>query len=281
MGMGPLLNYGKEGARKVFRGTIIPAIVAAIAAIAAWIIGYHNPWALICAAIAGAAVTAVIFDFTRQLITRSRNENPIVAFFRLIDGNHRRYGAQIVHMGMVLIAIGVTGSGVFSQKQTFQLNAGQSANFDGFKITLNTIGHARRVNYVSTEADVTVTDAKGVSLTLKPERRVYDKWEEQTSSVVAIGSNWQRDLYVNLAGWDEGATNVAIEIFVNPLVKWIWTGGWVLAIGTIVCMCPSIESLFKSAAAAASERAEETEISAKPSTNGHKAAKRQPAAVAR
>jgi cytochrome c-type biogenesis protein CcmF len=156
-------------------------------------------------------------------------------------------------MGMVLMVVGITGSSVFSDKQTFQLNAGQSTDFDGFKLTLNSVSESRRVNYVATEADVTATDAQGNSMNLRPQRRVYDKWEEQTSSIVAIGSNWKRDLYVSLAGWDEGGTNVALQVFVNPLMKWIWTGGWVLAIGTIVCMVPSIESLFVATATAESD----------------------------
>jgi len=98
-----------------------------------------------------------------------------------------------------------------------------------------------------TEANVTATDADGRSITLRPQRRVYDKWEEQTSSVVAIGSNWKRDLYLNLAGWDEGGQNVAIQAIVNPLVNWLWAGGWVLAIGALICLIPRVESLFAKA----------------------------------
>ena len=99
-----------------------------------------------------------------------------------------------------------------------------------------------------TEANITATDTDGVTITLKPQRRVYDKWEEQTSSVVAIGSNWKRDLYVNLAGWDEGGQNVAIQAIVNPLVNWIWAGGWVLAVGVVICLIPRVETLFEKSA---------------------------------
>ena len=101
-----------------------------------------------------------------------------------------------------------------------------------------------------TEANLTAIDADGRSITLKPQRRVYDKWEEQTSSVVAIGSNWKRDLYLNLAGWDEDGQNVAIQAIVNPLVNWIWAGGWVLTIGALICLIPRVETLFEKAPAA-------------------------------
>jgi cytochrome c-type biogenesis protein CcmF len=243
MSFGPLLIYGKEGVRKSLRGSVPPTVLALIAAGGAWIIGYHSPWAMLAAAIAAGAITCAAVDFVHALIVRSRKENFFLALVRLVDGNHRRYGAQIVHLAMVLIMIGITGSSVFSQSQTLQLNPGQSTDIAGFHLTLDTISQARQLNYMATEAVVNVTDVNGNAFTLKPQRRVYDKWEEQTSSVVAIGSNWKRDLYLNLAGWDEGGSNVAIQVFVNPLVNWIWIGGWVLAIGAVFCMVPSFESM--------------------------------------
>jgi cytochrome c-type biogenesis protein CcmF len=247
MAIGPLLTYGKDAARRLARGSLIPGVAAIVAGAAVWVRGFHSGWAVACAAIAAAAVTAALIDFARMLFARCRDENPLLALVRLIDGNHRRYGGQLVHMGILLVVIGVTGSSVFSSNQTFQLNPGHSTAFAGFKLTLNSIAQARGVNYQMTEADVTATDADGRSITLKPQRRVYDKWEEQTSSVVAIGSNWKRDLYLNLAGWDEDGRSVAIQAIVNPLVNWIWAGGWVLTIGVLICLIPRIETLFAKA----------------------------------
>ena len=56
-------------------------------------------------------------DFVRMLIAAA-GENPLLALVRLIDGNHRRYGGQLVHMGILSVVIGVTGSSVFSSNQT-------------------------------------------------------------------------------------------------------------------------------------------------------------------
>src|SRR5208337_1577840 len=91
MAIGPLLTYGKEAARRLARGSLIPALAAIVAGIAVGICGFHNAWAVACAAIAAAAVTAALIDFARMLIARCRDENPLLALVRLIDGNHRRY----------------------------------------------------------------------------------------------------------------------------------------------------------------------------------------------
>jgi cytochrome c-type biogenesis protein CcmF len=249
MAIGPLLAYGKDAARRLARGSLIPVLVAIVAGAAVWASGFHSAWALACAAIASAAVTAAAIDFGRMLVARARVENLPTALFRLIDGNHRRYGGQLVHMGILLVMIGVTGSSVFSTSRTLQLNPGRSIEFAGFKLTLNSIAQSRGVNYTMTKADVTAKDANGDFIVLGPQQRVYDKWEEQTSNVVAIASNWKRDLYLSLAGWDEDGQNVAIQAIVNPLVNWIWAGGWVLAIGAVICLIPRIESLFEKASA--------------------------------
>ena len=249
MAIGPLLTYGKDAARQLARGILFPASLAVAAGAAIWACGFHSAWAVACAAIAAAAVTAALVDFGRMLFARARHETLPLALFRLIDGNHRRYGGQLVHMGMVLVVIGITGSSAFSTNQTFQLNPGHSTDFAGFRLTLNSITQSRGANYSVTEASVTAADADGDFITLKPQRRVYDKWEDQTNNVVAIGSNWQRDLYLNLAGWDDDGQNVAIQAVVNPLVNWIWAGGWVLAIGALICLIPRIESLFETSAA--------------------------------
>ena len=248
MAIGPLLTYGKEAAHRLLRGSLIPISAAAIAGLTVWFRGFHNTWALAAAAIAAAAVTTALIDFGRMLLARCRIENPLLALFRLIDTNHRRYGGQLVHMGILLVVIGITASSVFSSKQTFQLAPGHPTPFAGFQLTLNSISQSRGVNYAMTQADITATDTDGRSITLKPQRRVYDKWEEQTSSVVAIGSNWKRDLYLNLAGEDYNGQSAAVQAIVNPLVNWIWAGGWVLTIGALICLIPRIETLFEKTA---------------------------------
>jgi len=248
MAVGPLLSYGKDASQRLLRGGVIPAVAALVAGLLVGRFGNHSAWAVVCAAIAAFAVTAAVMDFGRMLIARCREETPVVALLRLVDGNHRRYGGQIVHMGMVLVVIGVTGSSVFSTTQTLQLTPGKPAAFGNYTLTLNSIAQSRVANYVQVEAIVAATDAAGRTITLNPQRRVYDKWEDETMSVVAIGSDWKRDLYVNLAGYDDTGKNVAIEAIVNPLVNWIWAGGWVLAIGAVICMVPRIETLFQTEA---------------------------------
>ncbi|HUB27430.1 MAG TPA: cytochrome c-type biogenesis CcmF C-terminal domain-containing protein [Tepidisphaeraceae bacterium] len=227
MAVGPLLHYGPTAARALGRGILVPAALAAAAAAIVFAMGIRGGWAMACAAIAAGAVATVALDLYHRR----------GALFT----NHRRYGAQLTHLGVVMLLVGITGSSVFSSKQSYQLNPGDSVAFAGRTLKLDQISEDPGTDCSVVSAIITVTEPDGGIVTLQPQRRFFDKWDDQPNSVVAIHSTWTRDLYVTLAGWDETGKNVAIEAIENPLVCWIWVGGIVLIAGGFICILPRLE----------------------------------------
>jgi cytochrome c-type biogenesis protein CcmF len=241
MALGPMLTYGTQAAARFARAMIAPAVAAAAVVIGAAVAGYRNPWALLCAAVTTVAVLAILTDLVQSIRHRvaATRENPLAALVRLIDANHRRYGGQLVHVGMLLIVIGVVGSSVFSNDQTLQFRPGERKEVGGRSVEFVSLDEVRRENFTAIEAVVRVTDAAGRTVTLRPQRRFYDK-TEQPNAEVAIESNWRQDLYVNLAGWEAGGALTAIQVIVNPLVSLMWTGGIVLIVGGLFCVTPRL-----------------------------------------
>jgi cytochrome c-type biogenesis protein CcmF len=153
---------------------------------------------------------------------------------------------------MLLIVGGIVGSSAYGQKQDFELSPGQSATFAGQRITYNGLKEVRHANFTAVAAEVVFTAADGKATTLYPQRRFYDK-SEQPNSEVALQSDWKRDVYMTLAGWDKGGAKTAIQVLVNPLVSWIWAGGVVMSIGAILALLPRLlpaPAVAKSAEAA-------------------------------
>ena len=72
--------------------------------------------------------------------------------------------------------------------------------------------------------------------TLLPERRFYAK--EEPTTEVALRSRFKEDLYVVLAGFNPDNNKAVIHVFLNPLVSWIWIGGLVFMLGTVICLIP-------------------------------------------
>ena len=73
---------------------------------------------------------------------------------------------------------------------------------------------------------------------MHPEKRFY-KASQQPTSYVAIHPTLSEDLYVVLAGLDPDTGKAIIQVFVNPLVMWVWIGGVVTLLGTLLAMVPS------------------------------------------
>ena len=71
---------------------------------------------------------------------------------------------------------------------------------------------------------------------LHPKRVVVDNFESLPTSQVAIRSTPKEDLYVLLAAWDDQVATFLI--FVNPLVIWLWIGGIVFLMGTMIAVWP-------------------------------------------
>ncbi|WP_428938349.1 heme lyase CcmF/NrfE family subunit [Fontivita pretiosa] len=240
MSVGPLLVYGRDAVAKLARGAIIPAIIAIITVAVFLAMGLRNIWALIAAGVASCALASILVDLIRSTVARIRthSENPLVALLKLLDNNHRRYGGQVVHVGVIMIVVGVTASSLFEQKQDFVMKQGESVHFAGRRITLSGLETIDGPNFVALQATLTVTEPDGATTTAAPQIRKYEKWE-QLNSEVSINSSWRQDLYLTLAASD-GHGGVTIQAIVNPLVSWIWTGGVVLTVGGVICLLPRL-----------------------------------------
>jgi len=241
MAVGPMLTYADGAARRFVRGAIGPVLVAAVAVTAAALLKHiHSIWALAAVAIVACGVACIFADLLKSVIIRVREgENPIAAFVKLLDSNHRRYGGQLAHLGMLLVIAGMVGSSVYGTKRDFTLAPGQAISFNGQTLKFSQLIETRHANYAAVGAEVTFTAADGTVTTLRPQRRFYDK-SEQPNSEVALSSTWKRDIYLTLAGWEKGGEMTAIQVIVNPLVSWIWTGGMVMSLGAIVCLLPRL-----------------------------------------
>ncbi len=242
MAAGPLFVYGRDAGRLLKKRMIAPASAGLVAAAILGVGWTVNPWALVAAFVAGAAITSAGIDMARVYGERRRTtgEGAGLALWRMLDSNHRRYGGQTVHVGMLLVMIGVVGSSLFNVKETFQLHPGQTVEYAGRKLTFEKLFETQGPNFIAMEAVVTLKEADGAVKTVHPQRRLYNK-TDQPNSEVAIESNLREDLYVTLAGWEDGGKLTALQVVINPLVSWIWIGGIVMTLGAIVCLLPRLE----------------------------------------
>jgi cytochrome c-type biogenesis protein CcmF len=150
--------------------------------------------------------------------------------------NTRRYGGYIVHFAMVMIFIGITGS-AFNQDIQKEMNIGDKLTIGPYTILCQNFDQPSTDNYESNRATLEVFRNGHSEMMLYPERRLF-RTSQVTETVVAIESTVVHDLYVVYAGRTPDTNVPVIHAYLNPLVKWIWFGGIVLVLGTILAMIP-------------------------------------------
>ena len=238
-GVGPLFAWRKtslESLRKNFQWPGIAALVLVGALMAA---GMRQFYPLISFGFCLFVALTVIMEFYRgaRSIAAKNDMNLVRATVELTYRNTRRYGGYLVHMGIVLIFIGVTGH-AFNLNEVKELNKGDSLRIGAYNLKMVDLQQGENENYQWHRATMQVTK-NGESLgTLEPEKRFY-KASKQGTSEVGVRSRLNEDLYLNFGGMSDDNQRAVIQAYVLPLVAWIWIGGLVLIGGTLVCLVPS------------------------------------------
>jgi cytochrome c-type biogenesis protein CcmF len=194
--------------------------------------------------LAAFVATSMSQEFFKGTTARasSTGENLAEAAVNLTLRNTRRYGGYIVHFGMVLLFIGFSGQ-AFTLETTAEMDLGDTVEARQYVLRLDDVRGARTANYDSSQAVVSVFEDGVLVARMFPERRFYPAGEGQSTSEVSVKSNLREDLYLNFAGTVErpdGQGLLAVmQVFLNPLVMWVWLGGIVVAAGTMIALLPN------------------------------------------
>ncbi|MBV9155077.1 MAG: cytochrome c biogenesis protein CcsA [Acidobacteriaceae bacterium] len=238
-GVGPLIAWRKSSLNSLKRAFLIPTIVgAALIAILASS-GIHQIAALISFGLCAFVLTTIVSEFWKgSRAIQAKEHLPLpTAAFQLTWRNTRRYGGYLVHMGIVFMFIGFTGS-AFNRHETRNLGLGQSVRFGHYDLKLLSVNDGENSDYQLSHAVLEVSRDGKIIDQLEPEVRFY-KSSQQQSSIIGIRRRLNEDLYVNYSGVLPDSSKAIFQMYVFPLVSCIWIGYWVLLFGTIICLIPS------------------------------------------
>ncbi len=200
-----------------------------------------RPSVLTPGAVAGFAAAFLALFSTLGLVGRdararraSSAEGVARAVASLFEINPRRYGALLVHLAIACMVAGFTGT-AFREEKTFTLQPDQTVALAGYDLAYRGLGASHLPYRVSVAARVEATRGSRVSLLL-PEKQYYANYESGFSEVAVLGG-LKEDLYVILDSWSPDGS-VSLRVLREPLVAWIWIGGYLLAVGTLVLAWP-------------------------------------------
>jgi len=238
-GVGPLLAWRKTSYDSLRRNFAWPLAGGVIAGAVAFAFGFREFYPLICLVLSVFVTLTIAAEFYRgaRVIASRDGTNILTAVGELTMRNTRRYGGYVIHFGMVLIFIGISGS-AFKQDIQKEMNIGDTLSIGPYTILCQNFDQPSTNNYSSDRATLEVFRDGKSQMMLYPEHRTYLA-SQVSETMVAVESTPLRDLYLVYAGASPETGKPVIHAYLNPLVKWIWFGGIVVVLGTGLAMFPS------------------------------------------
>ena len=242
MAIGPVLTWKKTSDRLLRERFLIPGILGLVALVGAFMMWGMRPYPVISTGVLTFLGITILHEFVEVVGRRVKRagENPVTALASVVRMNKRRYGGYMAHLGMLMIAIGITGA-AFNDQDKQSLGIGETMTVGGFTFQVADLSSERNELYEALVADVNLIKNGKVVRTFHPEQRFYFASEMQASEV-DIWVTPQRDYYVVIAGLGDGHLAEhpvgAFHVYVNPLVLWVWFGGILLTLSTFLSMLP-------------------------------------------
>ena len=132
------------------------------------------------------------------------------------------------------------------------LRAGDAVDVGGYHLTFKGMRQTDSPHVASMLAEIDVArDGRSIA-TMYPEKRLY-KRQQQPTTEIALRTTWREDLYLVLGSWDDASGLMTLQVFINPLVVWLWIGGITMVLGTVIVMAPTAAEQRALAAALAVE----------------------------
>ncbi len=238
MGVGPLLAWRRASASSIWRNLRWPALFAALIAILLPLFGVTNVWANVGFAVCAFTAATILYELWRGVRVRhAHGEQYLVALGMLVSRHRQRYGGYVVHLGLIVLAVGVIGSQFFQQEQDLSFHAGSSATFAGYTFTYQGINGFTANGVQIIQTHFALRGASGPLGTVSPGERIFPGFEDQPTSEISISTHGLNDLYVFLSSY-EGTNSAVLKVFINPLVSLIWVGGLLMLLGGLTCWWP-------------------------------------------
>ena len=237
MGVGPLIAWRRASVDNLRRNFLGPVLTGVAAAAFFFALGVHSALAVLTLALTVFVAATIALDFARATRVRARMGEPLLpAMGGLLRRHNRRYGGFVVHLGVLIIAVGVTGSQAWSVQTETTLDRGQSAALAGYRVRFEDLTASEESNHFKVAGTFTVSDGRVLGV-LRPAKKFYPQ-EQSPIAYVDYRLGLREDIYLVLGDFARDGSRATVKLQVNRLVSWIWIGGLVLTAGAGLAILP-------------------------------------------
>lgn len=241
MGVGPSLPWKAATPEQLKRAFVLPSAVAVGIVVLALALGMRDAYGMAAFAFAGFALVCNVREYQVGVRARMRahGEAVPVALSRLVAGNRRRYGGFLAHLGMIMVALGITASSSFRFEREATLKPGEIMEVKGdLAVRFVSMWGKDEPQREVVGADLELLRGGEVIGTLDPRMNFY-RSQDQPVPTPSVRSRPTGDVYVNLMAFTQDGQSATLHVILEPFVPWIWVGGFVIALGALVSGWPT------------------------------------------
>ncbi len=240
MAIGPIIAWRRASWDNLKRNFTWPATAALLVGFGlfAWKVRDFMP--LLGFTLLAFVVFSILYDTGLALRARRRiaGEGIIRGLVTLARRNQRRYGGFIVHLGIVLIMMGIAGSMSYSTEKEATMSLNQQLQVGNYRIQFAGLSGSQQPTHFRVEGAFHVFHNGKDNGTLRPALKFFPTQQSPIGRAVHQ-SSLSEDIYLILSGFSQVDRNQAtLKVLVRPLVIWMWIGGFVIAFGTLICISP-------------------------------------------
>ena len=248
VGVGPMLPWRVARIDELKRTLLIPSLALLLTLGGTLLLGLRDVYALLAFGFAAFALVANVQEYTRGTAARRRatGHSWPRALTGLVNSNPRRYGGYLAHVGLIVLAVGITASSTFRAERQVTLTPGQSVELSGYTVRFDRVRAFEEPQRFVTGAELTVFRGSEQVGTLFPRLNFYNMRAEPVATP-DVRTRFTNDLYTTLLAFERDGSNATLSVIVEPLVGWIWFGGFVMAVGALVGAWPRRRALVRAA----------------------------------
>ena len=241
MAVAPALPWRATSGEVLRRRLLVPTYIGVATMLLTLVLWTHDLATILAFGLAAFALTAAAREAWVAVRARGNAEEcgRLRALSRTVAGNPRRYGGLVVHVGVVFIAVALAAGGSFGTKREVRLRQGETATVGGYTVRFVGAGITRSGQKTTVSARVALHHGGRSLGTYAPAVSTFP------NSNVGIGTPSVRtglieDVYLTLVSSPNERGRVTIGVAVNSMTLWVWLGGGLMALGTIVALTPTV-----------------------------------------
>jgi len=238
MGVGPLIAWRRASIDNLKRNFLGPVAIGVATAAVLHLVGVRSALAVLTLALALFTTATIALDVLRGTRARLRTGAGVVgAVTSLLLRHNRRYGGFGIHLGILLVALGVTGSQAWSVQTEATLKPGQVVELAGYRVRFDGLSAVQESTHARVVGTFTVSNGGGAPIVMHPSKKFYPH-EQAPIAGVDYRMGFREDLYLVLGDFARDGSEATVKALVNRLVSWIWIGGLVLTLGALLAIVP-------------------------------------------